>query len=599
MKTRRSRTASFGVILWLMALAASAPAETYYVDGTSGVDSPSRGTSNQPWKSINYAFDHVTGSGASHHSIYVASGIYQENVVMDPYESLYGGYAPSTWVRNPAVYETTIDGRSQQHAVVCANGTVIDGFVISGGSSDNGGGLYCSNISCTISDNIINGNVALQNGGGIYINGGNVTVTSCTIEGNVAAVGAGIYQSGGSTSLSGIRFVGNSHVVGRTGSSAFHVVGGISTLTNCRFLRNNMCGAIVQDLGTLTVTNSVIAENVGGLECAHGNIVVRGCLISNNASPKEGVGIKCYGIEATGAVENCIICNNKTTPGPIIQQMGIGSAIRSVEPSNFTVRDCVFANNVSFPDCPSHNALYLGTPVIVENCMIVGGESFFLERIGQDEETRLVNNTIVKNGTPGFRYKTNSQNTVRLTNDILWGNSDDISIDLGFGGKAPLVSCCNIGDGDFNGENGTISVNPDFWTKPDAGSISQVSYDSENCLTTFDVSDRSFAAGKLKGCFLWVENTSYYVKTNTVSTITVYGNASGMGYVGKQYSLEDYHLIQESLCVDVGSSANAPNHDIDGDPRPIFGRIANKVDIGADEYKPPPPTRVPAWTRFR
>ena len=42
----------------------------------------------------------------------------------------------------------------------------------------------------------------------------------------------------------------------------------------------------------------------------------------------------------------------------------------------------------------------------------------------------------------------------------------------------------------------------------------------------------------------------------------------------------NYHLQAESPCIDTGTSANAPDNDIDGDVRPqYFG-----YDMGVDEY---------------
>ena len=42
----------------------------------------------------------------------------------------------------------------------------------------------------------------------------------------------------------------------------------------------------------------------------------------------------------------------------------------------------------------------------------------------------------------------------------------------------------------------------------------------------------------------------------------------------------DYHLTSDSPCRDSGTSLNAPEVDIDGDPRPM----GSGHDIGADEY---------------
>jgi len=68
----------------------------------------------------------------------------------------------------------------------------------------------------------------------------------------------------------------------------------------------------------------------------------------------------------------------------------------------------------------------------------------------------------------------------------------------------------------------------------------------------------------------------------------------------------DYHVKAGSPVIDAGSNADAPDHDMDGDPRlpPVDGNgdgVAS-ADIGADEYVPgsaaetPTPTRTPTCT---
>lgn len=49
----------------------------------------------------------------------------------------------------------------------------------------------------------------------------------------------------------------------------------------------------------------------------------------------------------------------------------------------------------------------------------------------------------------------------------------------------------------------------------------------------------------------------------------------------------DYHLRLASPCVDAGTDAGAPDHDLDGDSRPLHGDgdgIA-LVDMGVDEFR--------------
>jgi hypothetical protein len=42
----------------------------------------------------------------------------------------------------------------------------------------------------------------------------------------------------------------------------------------------------------------------------------------------------------------------------------------------------------------------------------------------------------------------------------------------------------------------------------------------------------------------------------------------------------DFHLTEDSPCIDAGTSQSAPDHDMDDESRPA----GNFFDIGADEY---------------
>lgn len=52
----------------------------------------------------------------------------------------------------------------------------------------------------------------------------------------------------------------------------------------------------------------------------------------------------------------------------------------------------------------------------------------------------------------------------------------------------------------------------------------------------------------------------------------------------------DVHLRSGSPCIDAGEDVSGLNEDLEGDPRPSNGGLSFQVDIGADEYVPPPLT---------
>jgi parallel beta-helix repeat protein len=103
--------------------------------------------------------------------------------------------------------ETILDGESARLVVKCTSGegtdTIIEGFTITGGSSAyDGGGIYCSDSSPTITGCTISGNTATGMfgiGGGIWCHSSSPTITGCTISGNTATYGGGISCSSDSS----------------------------------------------------------------------------------------------------------------------------------------------------------------------------------------------------------------------------------------------------------------------------------------------------------------------------------------------------------------------------------------------------------------
>jgi parallel beta-helix repeat protein/predicted outer membrane repeat protein len=89
---------------------------------------------------------------------------------------------------------TTIRGTGSGPVIdVDTRGSVtIQGFTITGGSGDDGGGIAVQNAEVAITGNRITGNVASGFGGGIWLDGASGTVTNNTIADNEALEGGGI-----------------------------------------------------------------------------------------------------------------------------------------------------------------------------------------------------------------------------------------------------------------------------------------------------------------------------------------------------------------------------------------------------------------------
>jgi len=137
---------------------------------------------------------------------------------------------------------------------------IVDGNVAQG----DGGGIYTA-AAMTATSTTVRNNNSLTNGGGIY-NEGNTSITNSTISGNIAEGGGGVFLTGhntvtvSGTTMSGNRAVGGGAVSGRSGV--------IINMVN-----STLSGNLGADVGAGFYTNGVaslrfvtIANNVAGAD---------------------------------------------------------------------------------------------------------------------------------------------------------------------------------------------------------------------------------------------------------------------------------------------------------------------------------------------
>jgi hypothetical protein len=563
-------------VLAMIAFALVTRANDYCVSTTTGVDGPGRGSQALPWKTINYALDHISGTLANPHRVLVAQGVYVENVVCDPYESIYGGHNPSTWVRDPNAYPTTINGNNLDACVVLGESSTVDGFTLSNGKRDYGGGVSCSGVSAAISNCRITFNTANINGSAIYINGGAVQVISNSITFNTRSAlyltsagslisndnvvsdtisGSGIYVYQGTISLLRDRILRSAeHAIGEgalglslTASactfgdnlySAINQYSGSASFTDCIFVRNNTQGA-----GT---------GNLAGAIDTNASLLLRRCVFGQNTA-------RFYNMRA------CLLTRGQVE-----------------------IEDSVFTGNQS-PSLWACEFIQWGGITLKNNFFVGNGVIEFTPYSGQLQVTAVNNSVLYNSG--GYTGNYIRAGEIAMINDLLWGNGDDLNF-TGSGG-VPMVTqqaitYCNIEDGDLNGVNGNISVNPDFVGQVAAGTINALTYDGQRCRSVITDNSANFSPNALARTFLWVSTNAFYVQTNTAKQITVYGDLTKVASVGNAYTVQDYHLMGGSLCIDAGTQTSTLDHDFEGDPRPSNGGLSFQVDIGADEYVPPP-----------
>ncbi len=154
----------------------------YFVDINSG-DDQNPGTS---WDAAKASISAALALTSDGDSIYVAEGTYGENLVLPRRVALLGGFPTGGGPRDPQNHATVIDGQNSGSVIKTnpLSNDLVDGFTVTGGEAEQGGGVYA--LGSSIFRNLlITGNNASQLGGGIFC-GQEVTVENCTIENNTA-----------------------------------------------------------------------------------------------------------------------------------------------------------------------------------------------------------------------------------------------------------------------------------------------------------------------------------------------------------------------------------------------------------------------------
>ena len=190
--------------------------------------------------------------------------------------------------------KTTLQGNGSTSVITVdsAVGFTLHGVTLTGGSAQNGGGLFASGGSAvTLSDVAFVGNAASERGGGLYASESELSLTDCRFENNTAVRhggGATVFR----TAFMSERTAFIHNVAGEAGGGlyAYGATGKTHhTLDNPLFQGNSApLGAAVSHFATgdrLTVDGGVFADNTGedGVVAAQsGLITLRSSLVAHN-----------------------------------------------------------------------------------------------------------------------------------------------------------------------------------------------------------------------------------------------------------------------------------------------------------------------------
>lgn len=298
------------------------------------------------------------------------------------------------------------------------NEAVLEGFTIKSGKHNLGGGIYCHTASPTIKDCIIVWNSAKTKslinglGGGIYVRNSNLRIIGCTISNNWSdSYGGGIYIEGqrkvngglinqpfqpsiidctisdnNDTGVYCIEYVKiniiNSDISKNTGRGVVntsHARG--SQITNCLISLNIGGGIECSDHSSLTITKSIIRQNIGeiggGIFCSPmSSIDVSDCIIAQNIATESGGGIGVKSSVGDAVINNCTIVRNTA------DRSG-GGVYTLIEGSFFSLTNSILWGNNSNEEKPEFSGI--GGRIKISSCDIREG----LEGIGREPDGEL------------------------------------------------------------------------------------------------------------------------------------------------------------------------------------------------------------------
>jgi len=575
MKTKISFLASAFLVMSFSITSASAWAGVWYVDRDNAAGPWDGTTWQKAFRTIQEGIDvaFVAGGG----EVWVAEGMYGEArtapnsdesgvltgaLVMKQGVDLYGGFAGTETSRDQRNWEThltTIDGSTARagsvayHVVCGANNATLDGFTITGGNANGpffplnyGGGMYNSTVSPTVSNCTFTGNSASDTGGGMYnyFHPGSPTITNCTFTGNSAGVNGGGMASGGDAlAVSDCTFSGNT----ASNGGGMWNGDGLAIVTNCTFSGNSAYSS----------TSDLCSG--GAMFNQQTSAIVTGCLFADNSAEYMGGAIN-Y-IYSLPTVTDCTFTGNSAGR----YGGGICSTSNAGNPSTWgTVSNCTFSGN---------SAGWNGGGMFTQHWDPVPAVTLLT----------VTDCTFVSNSAAGGGGMSNLRCATVVTGCRFMGNS------AGDGGgmsntseASPTLANCTF-TGNSAGRNGGGMSN-----------YASASPTLTNC--TFTRNSAAFGGGMtnqlsasptLINCILWGDAPGEFFNQSSSAFVTYSDVQWGYGGAGNidinpmfvDPANGDYHLQDNSPCVDSGTPVGAPSTDIEGNPRPQgFG-----VDMGAYE----------------
>lgn len=523
----------------------------------------------------------------------------------------------SATTTNPAIVATTIiDGDSFGTVVTFANGegndSVLDGLTIANGDATNsvaGGGIHCLMSGPTIRRCVIRDNIA-ERGGGLRLEGGvGAVVETCQfVDNKGVAFGSAIHaDSSSSITIRDCDFMGHT---GPSGLSFF--VGGTDLepcgpdttcvwIDGCRFIDNSASTLI---RGNWMEYSECLFSGNDGNWMSGVHLKIRDSRFEHNTAPSPG------GVYAThqSVIESCEFVDNEATGGNVAT---VGALSQ--------IRGCLFDSNWA-PD-GAVCAMHLDESVL-EDCSFVNNDSklgasyLSLQRNGRIERCEFLNNQSTTIGG-GMQVVGSLGAAPASVHSCRFEGNFASSFGGGAAGyNARFDSCLFVGNRAGQGAGAIYGINmaiADHCTIVGNRAASGGGTYRMNLSNSIAFNNRNSTSESQSAQLFGAATATYSVIQNLTTNVAPPGetNASvgnrasvpqfvdpgywdDMGTPGNMtddvFVPGDYHLTALSPCMDRGDPnfvADEGETDFDGEPR-----IMNcRVDIGADEFTRPEPTR--------
>jgi len=250
----------------------------------------------------------------------------------------------AVWLHSSEGSATTlIDGENARTCIYCNSDetslTIIEGFKITNGNGNAGGGMYCYQADPTIRGCTFYSNHAF-NGGGINCGDSSPSIENCLFVGNDAPnAGGGLNCVYSSPSLLNCAFTNNTAVRG----AGIYCALGSPALTDCSFAFNSASlrggGMVNNQLSTPTLTNCTFLENTaptgGGIYNYDSSPNLTSCIFTDNTATNGG---------AVGNSYSSIVLTDCNFTGNVA--IGVGGGVFN-DNTTATVTTCLFQENAS------------------------------------------------------------------------------------------------------------------------------------------------------------------------------------------------------------------------------------------------------------